>query len=190
MDQRMAHRYHVFETRSGHCGIAWNVHGVTRFQLPAADADAARSHLLRRLRLSEPALPPPGVARIVEAAQRYFTGERIDFSDVTLDLSSQSEFCARVYQAARAVPWGSTTTYGDLAKAVGDGLQFARDVGQAMARNPVPLIIPCHRVLAAGGKLGGFSAPGGTRSKLRMLELEGLPVGAPEPGSTQRLLAW
>jgi len=82
--------------------------------------------------------------------------------------------------ALRRVGWGRTTTYGALATEVGAGREAARDVGQAMARNPAPLIIPCHRVLAAGGKIGGFSAPGGSRTKLRMLELEGVRVQPPE----------
>ena len=81
----------------------------------------------------------------------------------------------------RRVGWGQTTTYGALAKEVGVGPEAARDVGQAMAKNPVPLIIPCHRVLAAGGKLGGFSAPGGSATKQRMLELEGVSLEPPPP---------
>jgi methylated-DNA-[protein]-cysteine S-methyltransferase len=87
----------------------------------------------------------------------------------------------RIYEAARRVAWGQTTTYGALAKELGTGWEGARDVGQAMAKNPVPLIIPCHRVLAAGGKVGGFSAPGGSASKARMLQLEGVDVAPPEP---------
>jgi methylated-DNA-[protein]-cysteine S-methyltransferase len=78
------------------------------------------------------------------------------------------------------VGWGHTTTYGALAKEIGAGREGARDVGQAMAKNPVPLIIPCHRVLAAGGKIGGFSAPGGAAAKVRMLQLEGIRVAQPE----------
>jgi methylated-DNA-[protein]-cysteine S-methyltransferase len=98
-----------------------------------------------------------------------------------LDLAGQGEFFRKIYDAARRISWGHTTTYGALAKEVGVGPEAARDVGQAMAKNPVPLIIPCHRVLAAGGKLGGFSAPGGSSTKERMLELEGIRLGAPPP---------
>ena len=97
-----------------------------------------------------------------------------------LDLSDQSDFFGRIYGALRQVGWGRTTTYGALAKEVGAGREAARDVGQAMAKNPAPLIIPCHRVLATGGKIGGFSAPGGSRTKMRMLELEGVRVGPAE----------
>ena len=123
--------------------------------------------------------PPAHVMVAVDAAKRYFEGEQIDFSDLQLDLGGQDEFFKQIYAAARRVGWGQTTTYGALAKQVGVGPEAARDVGQAMAKNPVPLIIPCHRVLAAGGKLGGFSAPGGSATKQRMLELEGVASRRP-----------
>ncbi len=116
---------------------------------------------------------------MIARARRYFDGEQIDFSDAKLDLHDQEPFFREVYNAVRQVKWGQTTTYGTVAKALGDNPEAARDVGQAMARNPVPLIIPCHRVLAAGGRVGGFSAPGGTVAKQRMLELEGVRVAAP-----------
>ena len=90
-------------------------------------------------------------------------------------------FVGQIYAATRKVGWGETTTYGSLAKSLGAGPEAARDVGEAMAKNPVPLIIPCHRVLAAGGKVGGFSAPGGSATKTRMLELEGVRLGPPAP---------
>jgi methylated-DNA-[protein]-cysteine S-methyltransferase len=118
--------------------------------------------------------------------KRYFAGEKVDFSDLNLDLNEQDSFFKQVYAAARRVRWGQTTTYGALAKELGAGPEAARDVGQAMAKNPVALIIPCHRVLAAGGKVGGFSAPGGSASKIRMLELEGVQVG-PAPAAQQAL---
>jgi methylated-DNA-[protein]-cysteine S-methyltransferase len=105
----------------------------------------------------------------------------MDFSNIQLDLGEQDEFFQQIYAATRRVGWGHTTTYGTLAKELGAGPKAARDVGQAMANNPIPLIIPCHRVLAAGGKVGGFSAPGGSATKVRMLELEGVHVGPPEP---------
>jgi methylated-DNA-[protein]-cysteine S-methyltransferase len=111
--------------------------------------------------------------------QRYFEGEATDFSGVELDLGDQEPFFQQVYAAAQRVGWGSTTTYGALTKELGAGPEAARDVGQAMAKNPVPLIIPCHRVLAAGGKIGGFSAPGGSATKIRMLALEGVQVEQP-----------
>jgi methylated-DNA-[protein]-cysteine S-methyltransferase len=100
---------------------------------------------------------------------------------VWLDLAPEDAFFAQIYAALRRVGWGRTTTYGALAKEVGAGREAARDVSEAMARNPAPLIIPCHRVLAAGGRIGGFSAPGGSRTKIRMLELEGVRIGPPAP---------
>jgi methylated-DNA-[protein]-cysteine S-methyltransferase len=182
------HRYFVFETAAGFCGIAWNDVGITRFQLPAKSAEATERLVRRRLPSAEPGEPPSAVAVAVAAAQRYFAGEETDFSGFTLDLDEQLPFFRQIYAAARRVGWGRTTTYGTLAKELGAGPESARDVGQAMAENPVALIIPCHRVLAAGGKVGGFSAPGGTAAKIRMLELEGVHLEPERP--TQGALAF
>jgi methylated-DNA-[protein]-cysteine S-methyltransferase len=174
-------RYHVFETAMGFCAIAWSDAGVARFQLPVNSAEAADRLMRRRTPCAEPGAAPENIAAVAAAAKRYFDGEETDFSDVRLDLASEDPFFAQIYAALRRVGWGRTTTYGALAKEVGAGREAARDVGEAMARNPAPLIIPCHRVLAAGGKIGGFSAPGGSKTKKRMLELEGVHVGPPEP---------
>ncbi|HWA90244.1 MAG TPA: methylated-DNA--[protein]-cysteine S-methyltransferase [Rhizomicrobium sp.] len=173
--------YIVFETEAGHCALAWDALGVTRTRLPEADAAATERALLRRIPDAVPGTPPPAIASAVDGMIRYFAGEKIDFTGVPLDLGVQSELFARIYDAARKLGWGETTTYGALAKTLGDDWEIAREVGQAMARNPVPLIIPCHRVLAAGGKPGGFSAPGGAATKLKMLALEGVRVGSPAP---------
>lgn len=173
--------YHVFDTQGGPCGIAWSDAGVTRFQLPAADAATTRRLLLRNLADASPAEPPPAVAAAVAEVRRYFAGERADFSGVPLDLSNQSAFFRQIYAIARKLGWGETTTYGALARELGTGPEGAREVGEAMARNPVALIIPCHRVLAAGGRIGGFSAPGGSASKQRMLALEGVFLAPPPP---------
>ena len=175
-------RYHVFETAMGFCGIAWSDAGVARFQLPTKTAEATDRLMRRRAFGAEPGAPPEKVEAVIEAAKRYFAGEETDFSQVELDLASEDAFFAQIYDALRRVGWGRTTTYGALAKEVGAGRERARDVGEAMARNPAPLIIPCHRVLAAGGKIGGFSAPGGSKTKARMLELEGVRLGPPEAG--------
>jgi methylated-DNA-[protein]-cysteine S-methyltransferase len=174
-------RYLIFQTASGFCGVVWNNVGITRFQLPTRSPDAAERILLRRASGAEPGTPTPEVAEFVSAAKRYFQGEETDFSGITLDLSDQDEFFRQIYSVARKIRWGETTTYGALAKELGAGPEAARDVGQAMAKNPVPLIIPCHRVLAAGGKVGGFSAPGGSATKIRMLELERIHVAPAEP---------
>jgi len=178
---RTTHRYCTFETDAGFCAIAWTDAGVARFHLPTSTAEATEHSLLRRLIDAEPGTPPAEVSAVIDAAKRYFAGDTVDFSSVSLDLDGQDEFFSRIYAAARRVGWGQTTTYGSLAKELGAGPEAARAVGQAMAKNPVPLIIPCHRVLAAGGKLGGFSAPGGSATKQRMLEMEGRRAEPPKP---------
>lgn len=173
--------YAVFETPAGFCAIAWRDAGIAHFQLPDSGPEKAERNMLRRIPGATPASPPPDIAAVIADAQRYFAGETVDFSAVPLDLDGQDDFFRRVYAVLRGVGWGHTTTYGTLAKELGAGPEAARAVGQAMAKNPIPLIIPCHRVLAAGGKVGGFSAPGGAESKLKMLELEGVAVGPPPP---------
>jgi len=165
--------YHVFETKLGFAAIAWSDDGITRFNLPGPKDGATK-----RLGGATPAEPPPHIAAMIEQAKRYFAGEPIDFDAIDLDLSGVDPFRLAIYDALRKVGFGETVTYGELAKRVGaNEPQAAQDVGVAMARNPVPLIIPCHRVLAAGGKLGGFSAPGRTEAKQRMLALEGVFIG-------------
>jgi methylated-DNA-[protein]-cysteine S-methyltransferase len=176
-----AQRYHVFETAMRFCAIAWSEAGIVRFQLPVKSAEGAERLMRRRAPGAEPGAPPEDVAAIVAAAKRYFDGEETDFSHVRLDLDGVDPFFTQIYTALRRVGWGRTTSYGALAKEVGAGREAARDVGEAMARNPAPLIVPCHRVLAAGGRIGGFSAPGGSATKIRMLELECVRIGPPEP---------
>jgi methylated-DNA-[protein]-cysteine S-methyltransferase len=165
--------YHLFETKLGFAGIAWGDDGITRFRLPDPDRDAAA----KQFRGRTAATPPAAIAAVVDQARRYFDGERIDFTPIPLDLSGVEPERRAIYDALREVSFGETVTYGELAKRAGaTAPQSAQDVGVAMARNPVPLIIPCHRVLAAGGKLGGFSAPGRTEAKQRMLALEGVYI--------------
>jgi methylated-DNA-[protein]-cysteine S-methyltransferase len=178
MDQT-GHHFLVFETASGFCGIAWNGVGITCLQLPTRSAEAAERMLRRRAPGAEPGAPTAAAAEAVAAVKRYFEGEETDFSGFALDLGEQEAFFEEVYAAARRLGWGHATTYGALTKELGAGPEAAGDVGLAMARNPVPLIIPCHRVLAAGGKIGGFSAPGGASTKIRMLELEGVHLEQP-----------
>ena len=121
-------------------------------------------------------MPPPHVQPVIDDARRYFAGERVDFTGVPVDLGAQAPFFNRVYAAVRALGWGETATYGAIAKLLDAGPEAARAVGQAMAANPIPLIIPCHRVTAANGQIGGFSAPGGSSSKALMLGIEGVEV--------------
>ena len=169
--------YRLFQTASGVAAIGWKGASITGLRLPAQAAPEAERAILHRLPGAMPAEPPTEIAAVVDAATRYFAGERVDFFEAPIDLGEQPPFFARVYASVRKLGWGETTTYGAVARDLGAGPEYARDVGQAMAANPVPLIVPCHRVLAAGGKIGGFSAPGGSLSKARMLELEGVATG-------------
>ena len=174
-------RYQIFETAAGFCGIAWSDLGVALFQLPMKTVESAERLLLRRAPDASVSPPPAEISEAIAAVRRYFDGEETDFSGVRLDLGDEDPFFSQTYEAARRIGWGRTTTYGALAKEIGAGPEAARDVGTAISMNPVPLIIPCHRVLAAGGKVGGFSAPGGATRKIRMLELEGVQMAPPEP---------
>ncbi len=173
--------YCIFETATGFCAIAWGESGVVRFQLPVRSAEGAERLLNRRAPEATPGEPPAEIAAAIAAATRYFAGEETDFSGVRLDLGDKDPLFTQIYEAARRIGWGRTTTYGALAKDIGAGPEVAREVCLAMAKNPVPLIIPCHRVLAAGGKVGGFSAPGGAATKVRMLNLEGVRLRPPPP---------
>jgi methylated-DNA-[protein]-cysteine S-methyltransferase len=168
----------TFETKNGFVGLAWSPQGVSSLRLPAPSEESAESAVLRRLPQARRAVPSPSIAGLIADIRRYFEGEQIDFSGVPVDLGSQEPFFSKVYAEVRKLGWGETTTYGAVAKTVGGEPQAARAVGQAMASNPVPLIVPCHRVLAAGGRIGGFSAPGGSNSKTVMLEIEGVTVAA------------
>jgi len=170
----------VFETVSGFAAIGWGPGGISSFRLPAPTHAGAKQALFRRFPQAVAADPSEPVRRVIDDARRYFSGERIDFSSAEIDIGEQAPFFARVYALVRKLGWGETTTYGAVARELGEGPEAARAVGQAMAGNPVPLIIPCHRVTAAGGKIGGFSAPGGAMSKARMLELEGVMLAQPE----------
>ena len=177
---RATEQYHVFPTAFGVCGIAWSEGGITRLQLPERTPAATERRLRARPADSEAGVPTAAVRRAIAALERYFAGERVDFSGVELDLEGVGSFHRKIYAAARDLGWGQTASYGELARLVGSP-GAARAVGQAMGRNPVPIIVPCHRVLAAGRKIGGFSAPGGTQTKQRLLVLEGvqLDVGTP-----------
>jgi methylated-DNA-[protein]-cysteine S-methyltransferase len=156
--------------------VAWNARGLVAVQLPDRDCAATERRLARRIG-GTAAAPPPWVAALVADVQRYLEGEPVDFTAVAVDLSGLDAYRRQLYETMRGLAWGRTTTYGELARQLGStGWEGARDVGEAMGRNPVPLVIPCHRVLAAGGKLGGFSAPGGAATKAKLLALEGVPV--------------
>jgi methylated-DNA-[protein]-cysteine S-methyltransferase len=171
--------YCLFDTAIGPCGIAWSERGLTGLQLPGSDRRATEKRLRAISASPDPEAPPPGVKRVIVEIQRYLAGSRIDFSSVAIDLLEISPFHRRVYAAARTIAWGHTATYGQLARQTGSPMA-ARAVGQALSRNPIPIIIPCHRILAHGNRVGGFSAYGGMRTKERLLSLEGVRVGVGE----------
>ncbi|HSV61453.1 MAG TPA: methylated-DNA--[protein]-cysteine S-methyltransferase [Variovorax sp.] len=167
----------LFDTRYGHCGIAWGARGIVGVQLPEADAAATRARMRKRFPLLREGLPPPDVKAAMARITHLLTGGIDDLADVDLDWHGVSAFQRRVYELARRIPPGETRTYGEMAVKLGDkGL--ARAVGQALGLNPFAPVVPCHRVLAAGGKPGGFSAHGGAHVKLRMLAVEGAEAAA------------
>jgi methylated-DNA-[protein]-cysteine S-methyltransferase len=173
----------VFETALGFVGIAWSGAGLTRLCLFQRDR-AAIERRLERLGLagdgdrSTEDDAPEWVAKLIRDIRAYAEGEDIDFSGVPVDLAGVDDFRLAIYDAARKLAFGQTTTYGELARLAGHA-GLPRETGQALGSNPVPLVIPCHRILAAGGKIGGFSAPGGSTTKEKMLALEGVRVGPP-----------
>jgi methylated-DNA-[protein]-cysteine S-methyltransferase len=162
----------LFDTAIGRCGIAWGERGVAGVQLPEAGEAETRARMLHRFPAAGEAAPPPEVHRAIERIVALLRGEAGDLAGVALDMDHVPEFHRRVYEAARAIPPGQTLSYGDIARQVG-APGAARAVGQALGRNPFPIVVPCHRVLAAGGKIGGFSAQGGIATKRRMLAIEG-----------------
>jgi methylated-DNA-[protein]-cysteine S-methyltransferase len=164
----------LFDTAIGPCGVSWTDAGIARFLLPDEDPAATRARFKGRA-----ARPPDWVKDLILRVQRHLEGDVQDLSDVKLDFANVPAFHQRVYEALREVPAGTTVTYADLARAVGSP-EAVRAVGQAMAKNPIPLVIPCHRVLGAHKNAGGFSAPGGVATKAKLLANEGQPI-ASEP---------
>jgi methylated-DNA-[protein]-cysteine S-methyltransferase len=163
--------FHLFETAIGCCGIAWGERGITAVLLPERDATATRARLRRRVPAAAEIAPPAEVARAIDDIVGLLAGEARDLSAIALDMERLPAFHRRVYEIARAIAPGATLSYGEIAKRLGEP-QEARAVGQALGRNPFPIIVPCHRVLAAGGKIGGFSAPGSIATKRKMLAIE------------------
>jgi methylated-DNA-[protein]-cysteine S-methyltransferase len=169
--------YALFQTAIGGCGIAWGSRGIVALQLPAATQSATIARLLRAHPAARVQPPDADRQRILDDIVALLAGEPRDLRHARLDLSGVSPFHQHVYQVVRAIPPGHTRSYGEVAELCGDR-QAARAIGQAMARNPIPIIVPCHRVLAAGGRSGGFSAPGGVTTKLRLLTIEGAIASA------------
>jgi methylated-DNA-[protein]-cysteine S-methyltransferase len=164
-------QFALFDTAIGTCGIVWSGCGVAGVQLPEADERKTRTRLLRRFPGARDAVPPPEVQDAIDGIVALLSGEARDLSTVALDLERVPEFHRRVYEVARMIPPGGTLSYGEIAARLGDSTA-ARDVGEAMGKNPIAIIVPCHRVVAAGGKLGGFSANGGIATKRRLLAIE------------------
>jgi len=170
--------YTLFDTAIGSCGIVWSERGIVAIELPGRDAAATRSRLLRRNPGSRQGTPSAAAQHAIDGIVALLGGERRELRDVTVDLDGVSDFNRRVYDVTRGIRPGATLSYGEIAERLGDR-NLARDVAQALSQNTCPIVVPCHRVLAAGGKTGGFSAPGGVQTKLRLLSIEG---AQPEEG--------
>lgn len=167
---------HLFDTAIGRCGIAWGPGGLRRLLLPGPNEASTRS----RLDATFPAATPPEkVQGAIDDIVALLAGHRRDLLDVDLDMQGVPPFHARVYEVSRAILPGTTSTYGEVARRLGDP-GAARAVGQALGKNPFAIIVPCHRVLAAGGKTGGFSASGGAKTKLRLLAIEAVHGDTPQ----------
>jgi methylated-DNA-[protein]-cysteine S-methyltransferase len=164
--------YSLFQTAVGSCGIAWGDDGIVAVQLPEASEAATAARLLRAHRTAARRRPDPAQQRNIDDVVALLAGEPRDLRHIRLDLAQVPPFHQRVFEVVRDIPPGRTRSYGEVAALCGQP-HAARAVGQAMARNPFPLIVPCHRVLAAGGRSGGFSARGGVSTKLRLLAIEG-----------------
>jgi O-6-methylguanine DNA methyltransferase len=168
----------LFDTAIGRCAIAWGARGIACVQLPEANEQTTRARVLQRFFRAHEGAPPPEAERARKGIVALLRGEPGDLSSVRLDMGLVPPFHRRVYEAARSIPPGTTMTYGDLAKRAGVA-GSARAVGQALARNPFAIVVPCHRVVAAGGGIGGFSANGGVLTKSRLLAIEGHEKSAP-----------
>jgi methylated-DNA-[protein]-cysteine S-methyltransferase len=170
-----AQGYTLFNSPIGPCGIAWGPRGLAGFQLPETSAEDTRARMARRFPEALERMPPPGVQRAVDAILGLLRGEGADLTAIPLDMEGVPAFHQRIYEVTRAIPPGSTLSYGEVAAKAG-APGAARAVGQALGRNPFAILVPCHRVLAAGGKAGGFSANGGLTTKTRLLAIEGVKL--------------
>jgi methylated-DNA-[protein]-cysteine S-methyltransferase len=170
-----AHSFTMFDTAIGRCGIAWGARGVAAVQLPQQNEAQTRARIGQRFGEIAEAPPPAPVQAAIDGIVALLAGAPVDLTAIALDLDGVPEFHRGVYDIARTIPPGKTLSYGDIAKRIG-GVELSREVGQALGRNPCPIIVPCHRVLAAGGKPGGFSANGGVTTKLKLLAIEGAAV--------------
>ena len=178
--------YCLFETPLGACGIAWKERETSRippvvtfFQLPEATRSVTDTRIAGSSGGRKARVPPPHIAGIIRRVRMHLRGDVQDFLDIAVDLDGAAPFARQVYEAVRKIPPGRTRTYGELAADM-NRPTASRAVGQALGRNPIPLLIPCHRVLGHSGKPGGFSAHGGVETKARLLEIEGATIGRPQ----------
>jgi methylated-DNA-[protein]-cysteine S-methyltransferase len=162
----------LFATTIGTCGVAWTEAGICSVLLPEAADGATRGELLRRYPDAVATEPPTEIATAIARMTNLLGGASDDLRDIGVDFGPTAEFAQQVWEITRTVGPGQTTTYGEIAHRM-QMPHAAREVGQALGRNPVPIIVPCHRVLGAGGRMVGFSAPGGVATKLRILGIEG-----------------
>ncbi|HET7504819.1 MAG TPA: methylated-DNA--[protein]-cysteine S-methyltransferase [Kofleriaceae bacterium] len=191
MEDHTTEGFALFDTAIGRCGVAWNARGITRIALPEA-SDAATRHRLARTTGAAESSPPPAVADAIARIVHHVRGEPAALDQIALDMTCVPAFHREVYEAARAIPSGQTVSYGALAARLGKP-GAARAIGQAMGKNPFPIVVPCHRVLAAHHATGGFSAHGGVQTKARLLAAEGytlavqpeLPFAATSPRRTR-----
>src|SRR3954462_2847336 len=172
------HGFTLFDTSIGRCGIAWSERGIVGVQLPETRERETLGRLLKHYPDATQGPPPPAIQHALDNIIALLAGASADLSVAALDMQHVPPFHRRVYEAARAIAPGETQSYGEIAKQIGAS-GSARAVGQALGRNPFAIVVPCHRVLAAGGKMGGFSANGGITTKLRLLSIEGAASGAP-----------
>lgn len=171
--------YHLFPTSLGMCGVAWRDDTVIASSLPEETPEKTALKLAR-LTGAEPGDPPDAVEHAIDLVTALLDGEKVDLSTIACDFGEIDPLATKVLGATRDIPPGETSTYGTIAKRLGD-IRLAQRVGQALGRNPIPIIVPCHRVLGQDGRLVGFSARGGMALKLKMLEIEGAQIGEP-PG--------
>ncbi|MEE2691214.1 MAG: methylated-DNA--[protein]-cysteine S-methyltransferase [Pseudomonadota bacterium] len=162
----------LFDTALGRCGLAWGAAGVRAVSFPEENDAATRERLLRRAKGAAEASPAGTIAAAIADIRALLAGERRDLSHIDLDMTGVSGFDRAVFALTLDIPPGETKTYGDIARALGD-VSESRRVGQALGRNPFPIVVPCHRVVGADGRMTGFSAPGGIEAKRRLLKIEG-----------------
>jgi len=174
----------TFSTSAGTCGVSWNAQGITSFYLPEASGKRMEGRLKKMTHNSRASSAPPAwVKDLIKKVRAHLKGHAQDFTSMPLHFDGVSGFLLSVYRAVQKIPSGTVVTYGELAARVGNP-NAARAIGGALGKNPIPLIVPCHRVIASSGKLGGFSAPGGVETKAALLELEGVILTRPRDIST------